>query len=525
MGESKEKGYVTKARAWLCIGFCSLCGILLVIGGILVYLLFRDFVAGMIKNEIPLRVGSQVTDSWMHPPVKPLLRIYFFNTTNPEGYLKGEKPYLVEMGPYTWEEEWAKVGVSWGEEGNEVKYSIRKTYRFRRDLSIGGEDDRITVPNVPLFASVNQMRFAGKLVQQALSQMLGILKQEAFNSTTVGDMVWGYDHPLIKLGNDVLPPEKKLPFDKFGYFVDKNNSLEGEYLALTGADDVSKVGKVLSYQGKQKLDFWTSEECNEIKGTDGTMFHPDVARNETLYIFNMNLCQSLPLTYQEDVKHHGINTYRFVPPTKVFGSPEENPRNKCFCEGDHCAPSGLFNVSKCQFGSPIMLSWPHFFQADPKLLEGIDGLQPNREKHQFHIDIVPAMGVGMRAAARSQVNLVMHKVDHVSQLKGVRDLIYPILWFEDGIEELSDADTLSLLHMAVHTPETARSIMYPSMLVLGSLLLLAAAAIMLRKHMNSSKSESFDSGSIALPTKDGIVPRIPTKNRDHTPPPDYDEAV
>ena len=32
--------------------------------------------------------------------------------------------------------------------------------------------------HVPLFASVNQMRWSGKLVQQALSSMLGILKQK-----------------------------------------------------------------------------------------------------------------------------------------------------------------------------------------------------------------------------------------------------------------------------------------------------------------------------------------------------------
>ena len=35
----------------------------------------------------------------------------------------------------------------------------------------------------------------------------------------VKEVVWGYDHPLIKLGNDVLPAEQKLPFDKFGFFV------------------------------------------------------------------------------------------------------------------------------------------------------------------------------------------------------------------------------------------------------------------------------------------------------------------
>ena len=42
---------------------------------------------------------------------------------------------------------------------------------------------------------------------------------QVFNSTTVGDIMWGFDHPLIKLGNDVLPPEEKLPFDKFGFFI------------------------------------------------------------------------------------------------------------------------------------------------------------------------------------------------------------------------------------------------------------------------------------------------------------------
>ena len=36
----------------------------------------------------------------------------------------------------------------------------------------------------------------------------------------MGDIIWGYDHPLIKLGNDVLPKEQRLPFNKFGFFVD-----------------------------------------------------------------------------------------------------------------------------------------------------------------------------------------------------------------------------------------------------------------------------------------------------------------
>ena len=36
-----------------------------------------------------------------------------------------------------------------------------------------------------------------------------------------------------------------------------------------------------------------------------------------------------------------------------------------------------------------MLSWPHFFQADTKLLEAVEGLKPNKNDHQFYIDAQP----------------------------------------------------------------------------------------------------------------------------------------
>ena len=80
---------------------------------------------------------------------------------------------------------------------------------------------------------------------------------------------------------------------------------------------------------------------------------------------------------------------RFAPPANVFGTPEENPANACFCNGGHCSPSGLFNISSCQFGSPLVMSWPHFFQADPKLLDDVIGLEPDQEKHQFQLDVLP----------------------------------------------------------------------------------------------------------------------------------------
>ena len=82
-------------------------------------------------------------------------------------------------------------------------------------------------------------------------------------------MIWGYDHPLIKLGNDVLPQEQKLPFNKFGFFVNvcsvllcelhqylslthvtqKNGSTTGLFEAMTGVGDLNNVGQVCGTHG------------------------------------------------------------------------------------------------------------------------------------------------------------------------------------------------------------------------------------------------------------------------------------
>ena len=40
-------------------------------------------------------------------------------------------------------------------------------------------------------------------------------------------------------------------------------------------------------------------------------------------------------------------------------------------------------------GVPLVASLPHFYEADPVLLEGIEGLNPVKEQHETAIDIEP----------------------------------------------------------------------------------------------------------------------------------------
>lgn len=81
--------------------------------------------------------------------------------------------------------------------------------------------------------------------------------------------------------------------------------------------------------------------------------------------------------------------YKFTPDAFNFS----DTQNKCFCpkiDGSRvCPPAGLFNISACNYGSPLLSSFPHFYGADKSLLKQIDGLNPRQEDHESYVDIHP----------------------------------------------------------------------------------------------------------------------------------------
>lgn len=40
-------------------------------------------------------------------------------------------------------------------------------------------------------------------------------------------------------------------------------------------------------------------------------------------------------------------------------------------------------------GAPIVVSFPHFYQADPKYINAVEGLNPNKEEHETYLDLQP----------------------------------------------------------------------------------------------------------------------------------------
>lgn len=460
-------------RRTCCTACVGVTGLVLLLFGILTVVLFDPFVNSFIYKELVIRNGTDVYQNWKHPPVTPHLRMYFFNLTNQEEFMKGSKPILQEAGPYCYREHWEKVNVTFHDNGT-VSYETQKFYYFERAKSVGSEDDIIISLNIPMVSAISQWRFAAKLAKLALSSMLEVLKEEPIVAHSVKELMWGYEDPLLKIAKDILPPDQRLPFDKFGFFINRNGSTDGLFNVYTGAADMRRYTTIDTFNHMKELKYWNTDECNLIKGTDGSSFPPGVTDSTVLYMFNDNLCRSVPLTQWHDVETYGIKAKRFSPPPDIFANVTVKPENECFCVGGPpCLGGGLFNISACKFGSPTIISWPHFYQADQKYLDAVVGLKPDADKHAFYIDISPRTGTPIRAEARLQINVAVVDAPLIKPAAGLRKMIFPIVWFEDAVTDMPQ-DLVELLQMAEHVPAVTKASMTLGFFIIGAVLFLGA---------------------------------------------------
>lgn len=57
-----------------------------------------------------------------------------------------------------------------------------------------------------------------------MASIMDILKIKPFVEVSVGQLLWGYEDPLLKLAKDVVPKEQKLPYEEFGLMYGKNST-------------------------------------------------------------------------------------------------------------------------------------------------------------------------------------------------------------------------------------------------------------------------------------------------------------
>uniref|UniRef100_A0A673MBL0 Scavenger receptor class B member 1 n=1 Tax=Sinocyclocheilus rhinocerous TaxID=307959 RepID=A0A673MBL0_9TELE len=382
------------SKSTLSIVFIVLGGLAVLFGIVLVFVGPIIIDDQIVKNvEINPNNGLSYT-MWKDIPVPFFMSVYFFHIVNPDEILKGEKPTVVQRGPYVYRENRWKDNITF-HDNHTVSYKEFRQYFFEESMSVGDESDVVTIPNMLVLGASVMMENMPFPVRLLLSTTFKTFNEEPFLTKPVGELMWGYDSKLVDFLNKYLPG--MLPTSgKFGLFAEFNNSNTGQFTVFTGQDDIGKVHMVDSWNGLKSVDYWRSEACNMINGTAGQMWPPFMTKESTMPFYSPDACRSMELVYQRPGVSRGVPVYRFVAPKTLFANGADYPPNEGFCP---CRQSGLLNVSTCRHNSPVFISHPHFFEADPVLLDTVNGLSPNEDEHGLFIDIHPVILICMCAVS------------------------------------------------------------------------------------------------------------------------------
>ncbi|KAF7661125.1 hypothetical protein LDENG_00268590 [Lucifuga dentata] len=459
-----------------------ICAHLLVIGiGLVVAQVFRNLMHNRLKREIVLTEGSRVFESWKNPPPPVFMEFFFFNFTNMDEFLAGAKPVLTQVGPYTYREYRYKTNVTMVENGTRVSAYTTKSFVFLREKSVGDPAvDAITTVNIPAWAVMNKVKGSIFKASMVSFWMLSI-GSGLFTTRTVDELLWGYEDPLLARLSATNPDVEKV----FGLMYKKNGSNDGEFVYHTGEQNYMDYGRVETWRGQSQLTFWTSNQSNCINGSDGSAFHPLLSKDERIYVFTPDLCRSIYMEFEKEVKVRGIPAYRFTPPHSVMASKEENPANEGFCiSPKECLGTGLLKVSPCRKGAPVVASFPHFYLGDSKYVKAIVGMTPQREHHQTFLDLNPTTGVIVRANKRAQVNVLINRVPGFPKTRSLNDTIFPVMFLNESvvIDEVSAARVHKLLLIVTLVSN------FPLIIVgLGAIMLVVFIILLVRAHKQKNE--------------------------------------
>ncbi|XP_076387746.1 scavenger receptor class B member 1 [Megachile rotundata] len=403
---------------------------------------FRD----AILSNLELRNGSTTFRYWLRPPVDLTVSVYVFNYTNLKEFESGNasKLRVQEVGPFVYRERLRRVNVQLHENGT-VSYQEKRSFRW---VSGSSETEKVTVPNVPLLAALAFVRDEKYVVQLLATTLLSSVRAKPFVELTVGEYLWGYEDELLRLFKVISSSLKQpMPYEKFGILAMKNGVSADRITMHTGVADLESLGLIQRINGMESHRVWGDERCDRVYGTDGTMFPPHWIEqpNNTLYVYANDVCRQLPLVYDRRGFSNGIPTLRYKLPSNVFASPSN--KDSCFCPKEsrdstarRCPPAGTLNVSACKFGSPMIVSFPHFYAGDESLFQKIDGLNPRRERYESYVELHPRLGIVVGAKMGFQLNLEVRTAIGVPFSGNLEDgSILPLVWIDSSVEDVPES--------------------------------------------------------------------------------------
>ncbi|XP_012256013.2 scavenger receptor class B member 1-like [Athalia rosae] len=500
------------------------CLILFMVGITCSALAYAIYVVNPIKmvleNKLKMAPGSMVFSLWQKPPVEIYIKVYIFNITNPEEFKAGkEKLKVEEIGPYVYQEMMENHNVTFNENGT-VSYRPKREVYFVPEMSIGDPKDAVVqVPNVPLLGIASALHDSNFLVTMPLAQIINFLDSQTILNITAYEYLWGYEDTLVHLASSIVP--NFINFRKFGLLdrlydegdnlmnmnIKKNENMTeeiGRYLSiesLNGNPGLSNWGYVPTEANETNP---ANTICNRLQGaTEGTLLPPNLDKHAVFRVYRKAFCRTLPIEFVKEVTtESGLPGYEYSFAEDFLDPADTNPDNECYCRKmKKCLKKGLSDMTPCYYNVPAAISLPHFYKADPSLVEAVEGLNPNEEKHGTTVIIQPDVGIPLSVKSRVQTNLVMDTVHFSPRITPFNDLTIPLFWSDMYIPELP-ADLILLMRLGLQIIPIVQTTIVAILGVVGlstfALSLLKTLWIVYQQEEEDSKREDGNDLKISL---------------------------
>lgn len=447
--------------------------LLMLLGGAGVLFVPKLFVS-ILEKKLPLVNGSEAFELWRNIPLPAFQKVYFFNLTNADEFvLEGKKPKLQEVGPYTFRVSMVKTNIAWNPNGT-VSYREVRSFYFDREKSAGSQQDVIVSINGPLVAAGALLKRANPVLRLLVAILINKLNDPLIVSHTVGELLYDGYEDFLAAASRMLDPTIPTSDGKFGWMHGRNGTDDGLYSVYTGEDRLDLYNIITRWNGQENLTVW-KDACNMIKGTNGEIDPPLKPGQDSIEIFNSDICRSIKLIRERTDSIYGISAVRFRVDNRTFDNGTTYPPNACFDTSRKMA-SGAVDIGPCQHKLPVALSFPHFYLADESYRDKVEGMKPDPYLHGFTLDMEPRLGLSLGINARIQSNMILERDPLIRNLRNIPELTYPVLWQDVDVElDQKFADHLkSLLDKPLFY-----SLMFSYLLLgFGAIMLLGVVAFM-----------------------------------------------
>lgn len=476
----------TNCQKWTTF---SLAGVLLLLG-ILMAVLWDGLFHKIVNYELSLANSkTKGYANWKETPVPMYLQFYLFNWTNPEDISNGTiKPNFREHGPYTYYEHHIRENITFNDNGT-ITFQTKRIWKFLPEKSVGSLSDNITTLN-PIVATIgNLVRYKHYLVKRGVNFFLKEKKVKLAITKTVDEFIFkGYEDPMLDLLHKLNISGVNVPYTKFGWFVERNGSAEydGVYNIYNGENNIETLGLLNTWNYNKTVPFLNGN-CSKIEGTTGELWYPPKDRS-TIKLFSSDLCSSIELKRVDKYTTYGIEGIKYGGSQKIFDNGTIYPEMKCFIPEGVQLPSGVRNVSSCKFGAPAFISYAHFYMADPIYRQAVDGMKPNKDKHEMYIALEPSTGLPLKVQATFQINLKMDPIEGIDLLTNIPSKMMPSFWFQQTVELSKDLASQTKLLLVAPSVGTYTGYGF---IGIGILLIIVGGFITYRRGWKQSEEEGL----------------------------------